>query len=91
MHGADHEQVIRVEDERKILAVAALDLGACPQPERHEAVAVVGRGLQLDDFVVGREAEILECRGYPEQDQPAMDRGFPTMVDSLSIAWSALR
>ena len=76
VHGADHEQVIRVEYKRKVIAVAALDLGACPQPERHEAVAVVGRGLELDDFVVGREAESPGILGELEQDQPAMDRRF---------------
>ena len=68
---ADHEQVIRVEDERKILSVAALDLWTCPQPERHEAVAVDGRGVELDDFVVGREAELLEVlEGIPARSAP---------------------
>ncbi len=39
MDRADYEQVIHVEDERKILSFAALDFWTCSQPECYEAVA----------------------------------------------------
>ncbi len=69
---ADHEQVIRVEDEGFVILTAALDFRNCPQPERHQAVAVDGRCIELDDFVVGRGTDFPEILRVFEQDRPAV-------------------